>query len=513
MAILDLPIPDVDHSVLRNTVLGVMQDFIDLLHLPTDTKIIYPGIMEEGLLPNAAIGNQGDPKDFGNRPRVVIEVRDRLVDEEAGQLTQAIAENRNILVDDKLGVYLRPHYSYHEVELTIRATFKSAVHAKQWADNVSNHIKQGRQLHVHKASYHYRIPPVHMAILKEIHRLRENVAGYGEDFDTWFQSIAQQQVTKATTANAGYWEYVVAETMSRIQGNFGFVLVPDETEPKSNKTATETTIQYVFNFDKIDSLVLTYPIVVHNQVLSSKYRERTNSFEEINYEQQRSQSLTAARHFEAGAGDYYYWRSLQGVAIPSYDDFIPKLTLTSSRRIFTGIVNLADEAPGTTLLNFHNLGRYTLKESILNFLKESEYPYITRDFGSVFQLHLYRGYYALPNKNDPITVDENLTVRSNRELSFRDPHRLRFSLVTNLRLLDKDALERLKKNKDVLCAVLHAIHPTGPWDELVCNNPDNINWQDLENIIEIIEGLDENDRVRFNTVGTFFIQTQRKIEN
>lgn len=513
MAILDLPVPDVDHSVLRNVTLSVMRDFIELLHLPLDTKIIYPGRMEEGLLPNSAIGQHGDPKDFGNRPSVRIEVRDRLVDEEAGQLTHFTAENRNLLVEDKLGVYLRPHYSYHEVELTIRATFKSEVHAKQWADNAANKIKQGRQLHVHKASYHYRFPPIQMAILKEIHRLRENVAGYGEDFDTWFQSMAQPQVTKAATMDAGYWEYVASETMSRIQGNFGFVLVPDETESKANKTATETTIQYVFNFDKVDSLVLTYPIVVHNQVLSSKYRERTNTFEEINIESQRSQSVGAARYFEAGAKDYYYWRSLQGIAIPSFDAFIPNISTLSTRRIFTGLVNLTDEAIGTTLLNFHNLGRFHLKESVIKFLKESEYKHLTTDFDSVFQLHLYRGRNPIPNKTQPFTVDESLTVRSNLELSYRDPHRLRFSLVTNLRLLSKDALERLKGDKDVLCSVLHAIYPQGPWDKLVCDNSDNINWQDLENIIEIIEGLDKNDQIRYNTVSTFFIQSHKKDTN
>ena len=71
-----------------------------------------------------------------------------------------------------------------------------------------------------------------------------------------------------------------------------------------------------------------------------------------------------------------------------------------------------------------------------------EYPYLTIPYKSIFHLSLYRWSALISDR--AISVDNALNLKSKEALSLRENHRVVLSMVTNLTLLDKAALQRLK---------------------------------------------------------------------
>jgi len=84
-------------------------------------------------------------------------------------------------------------------------------------------------------------------------------------------------------------------------------------------------------------------------------------------------------------------------------------------------------------------------------------------------------------------MDSNGIVYSNIPLNLREIHHIRLGLVTNLNMLSKNALDRLRLKPLVLIEILKAIYPSFDWSWLggYLEN-DKIKPGDWERIMHII---------------------------
>lgn len=460
MALIQLPIPDVDRTVLRPVVLSVVRDLVKRSYISADTSIRFMGELMEAQQPNTAIDNKTAPNSFGHQPQIDISVTEVFLEDHAAINSQMKTSNRFVFYDPVLGVTMNPDYTFMEVRLELRIRHRNVTESKLWRDELRNKLMAQRIVNLHKASYAYRIHKAYLVILEEIHRLRENVAGYGESLDEWLMNHFSTQVTTTTNQSASARELMVTETLNRIQGWFDFPLTPDEPEVKENKVNEEITVNYVFQYDKPTSLNFSYPIVIHNQLLSSKYRSSEPMEKEFDKHEERSYTDTNYAYFEAHTPSMP--RGRPGVTIPEFDDFIPAMVLKHTTRVFTALIRLKDESPGTVLLDLNELGDYELKESVREFMKtEARYMTLPLPYMSIFQIHLYKRKEMLRPASS-IQLTDELELVSTIPTSYRDYWHVRLSIVDDLSVLDPDALERLKKFPEVIDDIFNHIKPNKP---------------------------------------------------
>lgn len=509
-----LPVPDTDRTVTRPVITSVVRDLIDLTHLPVGTKVYFPG--EIGTVQQPGSAMQSDrSNDFGALENVTIEFTETMVEQEAGMNAVAEPSNQFLFDDVSLGVYMRPNYTFSEARLTVRYRAVDRVAAKRWRDEIRNRVLMGRESFVHDVQYSYRIPEVFHRIFTELHRLRENKHGDGSDYKTWFEGHANPRLTIATNQSGTYDEYVIAETLRRVQGWFDFTLEPEQGQFGDNKRNWEISFDYVFQYDRVSTLTLGYPVVVHNQLLSAKYRDRESKFEEQNHTERLSLALSGFRYFETTDTSWKYQLG-NGISIPGFDDFIPTSTISATRRIFTALVCVPETqgnnhvaAPGTKLLNLAELGRYKLSDHVLEFIRK-EAAFITRPFSSILTLSLYRNRHLAQSTPAPsLEISSDLTVRSTIALDLRQAHRIRLGVVSDLILLEKDALDRLRENACALKLIFGAIYPNLDLSHLTPIGGE-CGYVPKDQLDDIIDKLIRRDRTQdrwFDTVSTMFVQT------
>jgi hypothetical protein len=101
------------------------------------------------------------------------------------------------------------------------------------------------------------------------------------------------------------------------------------------------------------------------------------------------------------------------------------------------------------------MGDYDIHPVILNFLRK-EITWLTRPFESVFNITMYVSNEIMDPRT--ISIDNELNIYNEIQLDYRKVYHIRFSVVTDLSLLAPEALERLRKDKDVLRLILDLIN-------------------------------------------------------
>lgn len=505
-----LPIPDTNLTTLRPIILEVVKDVCQITHIPHDGGILFPGDVGTIAQIGSTINHQGEENVFGHNSRVKISVDEEYVEDHVLTTPHIRKNNIPFFFDDKLKISMWPEYAFTAVNISFHFRSTDRVSGLRWRDDIRNKIAMHYGSLVHKASYSYNIPHPALVILKEIHRLRENVKGYGDSFHEWLNQYFSEYVTVVTNQAGKGASWIVSETALRLQGGFDFDIVPEKGEYEDSVSRWNTSFTYRLQFDKPVGVGLEYPIVIHNQLLSNKYRRSEKKDHNEQYQKRWSDSLSALSHFEAMYNNDVKHMRFEGIAIPSFDDFETKNIPSFTSRVFTALIQLEREAPGQ-LLDLKEMGKYTIKQVILDFLVK-EAKYVTKNLRSVFQLHLYRNKDLLfYNKKDPIVLMNDLTVRTNESLDFRDIHHVRFSVIHDLTVLPKDALERLRQHALVVQELIRVIAPWYPVETIksITSDPNGpIKKEDLMRIIDDIyhQGNHTPTNVNFNTVGLFNIE-------
>lgn len=509
-----LSVKDTDATVTRPVIMEVVRDILRHTGLEPETNILFPGNSEVAYQPDTTISSKNENREknkFSHGKRVFIEVDEDYNEEGAIAAAVMKPENRFIYYDELIGSYIKPVYSSMETNITFKYRAKDRVEALRWRDHVRTKISLGRRDLIHHPSYYYVIPDSVFIMLKEIHRLRENVEGYGDTFREYVDNHFTTRKTIAVTQAGTEPIDVISETQRRVIGRFDFTTKPERMERSGTGDAWIISFSYRLFYEKPISLVMLYPLVVHNQLLNSKFRPDKPTDRDEFHELSHTMSTSGFRYFEP---DYMIdkWKYTRGIAIPDFDDFIPSQILPSTVRVLTGLVLIEDNT--NVLMNFNELGDWKLEEDIKRFLA-SESPWLTKRFESIFHVSLYRNHDLVDTTLNKISVDTDLNVLLNGPVSLRDYHHIRLSLLTDLDLLTDDAKDRLRQDSCVLLKILQAIYPGRDFSERfsrlgTCGPVTKDEFEDIiKEVTPYPDRSKESQRIGYNTVQGFFIRSRR----
>ncbi len=438
-------IPEIIESVVRPVHLDIIRHLMKIMHLPRDTRLLYPGASEEATMPGSLLADYQPSNLFPSDARVSIEATEEYTEDNAWSRPVMQKDTLPFFHDEVLGVRMAPVYVPVEVTFDVIYRAPNRVLAERFRDEMRTRSAMLRNELLHEVTYHYALPHVFVELLKEVHKLRENVAPYNEDLLTWVGNNISQRATTLTTLIGTEPTLVTPESQTHVQGWFDFSFSPEKPEKEGEAGAYVVRFQYKTHYDKITAIQADYPLVVHNQLISEYFRETPNvNGEQVDPNLRRrrpSVSRYAMDHF-VDCYSNYCQRWLDGISIPVFDEWKPRHIANDTSTLMAIMLSVDLNDP-TALVDLKALGEWVIDPEVQDFMRtegRSMFEYLN----SVIHITLYEN--DLPMRAATLTIDNNLVLRSSVALNPRKTYHLRVALLNNLLLLSTPALDRFSNS-------------------------------------------------------------------
>lgn len=454
------------YTVTRKSAMGVVYDLIEALGLPYNVAIKYPGTQDSEDIPIS--GNDAERQvNLDPHMKVMVGVRETYLDNDVATMIQRANEHPPVFFDPILGVRLAPVYARSEVTIEMTVRFMDRSTAEQNHNRIRRRASLFRDGLFHEINYNYLLPKVQVLLLSEIYKLREQQAGYGEDMHTWFQNHFSDQVTVLANRAGAELALSKEEVQTGIMGRYDFSVAPEAPEASGESKGTWLlNFTYTYQYDKIISTTMKYPILVHNLPLSSKLYDQSVPYEMGERLQLPSKTRAFTDHFSR---NLYVTGFPMGAPIPDFNDWLPT-TVPSSLEGLLRIMIMVDPSNPRALLNLNDLGTLEIKEFLLDYARLT-HDKLTQPRMSVLFVALYENDKMLGH--DALSVDDELNVTTTFDLNLRHSYQVMIGLLTNWHLLPTAAIDVLRKHGQITQQLLLGIDPTltsKQLPELMSNN-------------------------------------------
>lgn len=448
-------VPSLDNSFHRPSILSIVNQLIDELGIPKETKISYPGDDKISSQTGSAMATSSSPV-FPATEKVMIEVDETTNKENLTSNPQLQVGNRFIMRDEPLQVYMKAAYITKDVLITFKFRAADKVRAGRLRDDIEARMAMIREMFIHSITYSYQIPTIFLNRLKEIHRLRESQGGYDETFDKWMEDHCLPNLTLLTNTAGTASYYSFAETAVRIRGVFDFDTVPEKNEKEADMTPHIVQFTYRLSWQAPTGMAMGYPIMIHNQIIPKEFIVMDKI---MNPEERRvitgSVSDVSLAFFENTDASMRLFPP-PGIHLPIQDEWKPTSVPVSSLRLVSTLIKVNKDNL-REVCRLDNLGaKYYLNDTIIEFLIQ-EAPYLNTPGQSVFHVGVYDD--TLPMHASSFEVTDELEVIAKEDLSIRKIYRMRLSVFSDFTTITQEARDRLAANLPVLELVLKAISP------------------------------------------------------
>lgn len=517
-----LRLPETELSVLRPAVMSVARPLFKLMGIPAATRIFFPteGV-DKAPQAGSTLGGQRELEEPNLLPfsnKIVIEVREEPNPDRLGSTAIHRAENFPIIRDDALSVMIKPIYADTEVTLNFKYRAGDKALAERVRDEIRARYSDLREVFEFSTVFNWQVPAPVMALMNVIHELRENVEGYGQDFDTYWKEITDARMSQLGNQGGKQLHWAVSEQQGSVLGYFDFQGIAEPGSKEDEGDTLTTSFSFKFRFEKPLAVAMHYPIIVHNQILPPDYRPRKEDDRTIHPARSMSLSTDALSQFRGGKTKNSFI-ARNGYDIPSFDEFIPGSVVPDTQRLFTALVKV-NPADKKMLLDMTSLGNIKFTDLITGFMKK-EAAWMNRIYNSVFCVSLYSDLDLLL---DPVlVVDNDLVVRANNDRELRCQNRVRLSLVANWTFLTPRAIEAMRVNGAATIEIIKALWPWyDPLPVLLSNGA--IRKDDMVKLIDHssqyynsppgspggTNGQNNGQHIGFNTVGILFIESFKR---
>lgn len=439
-----LTIPNVTQSVQRPIVLDIVEQVKAITKINESTDVYF--MNDEGYAQSAGSGIASASRDprFTAQRMVMIEVESNTNLDNLATSVSNREEHIPIFEDEKLGFIVRPIYESTDVRINFKYRTISKQEAKRWKDDISIRVSAMRDMFVHNIHYHYGLPPQIWNLLGDIHSKREMNHGYGETFGEYIDRLSKGRLTVVAEGTGTNTLPVISEKANRIIGLFDFDAIPEKSEYEEDSGTYLISFTYKFTYDCPVGCNAVYPIMVHNQYLDDQFIVDTTTYPRLDIVPKVfSQSGYAYHRFESDTTIDRIRPHDPYIRIPSIDDYIMPITHTGTATAILLLMSMSENGKEQSLFNLEDMGEIQIDEYLMQFIREVEYPYMTKLYYSIFHLSLLEDRQLC----DPsrLSVNQRLDVICHKEIDVRKTYRVRVALVVDLSLLHISALERLSK--------------------------------------------------------------------
>jgi len=451
-----IPIPVTLDSVSRRVAKSVIDNVMRITNIDQTTRVEIRGEQGMASQPGSEIEDKGITNRFIHEGRVMVSFRETYVDTEVINAEVRHPYAQPIFSDPSIGVMIKPIYSNTEMELNFTYRAKSKQEAIVWRDDVKVRMGDNRQSHLHEVDYHFPVPGFCAKLLMHIHSLRENVAGYGESLGEYLKRHYTKRATVLVN-QAGDLEnslLVIAEKQLGVQGWFDFDL-PVEEEKNEEGPSYLIQFNYKFSYNKPVEVNVLYPQVVHNQLISTDFlvtRPRTE--DPLQLPTYKSDYRFALDHF-----DYLARippRAIGGVAIPAFDEWIPK-QIVPYTTTFMSIMVVFEAKDLNLVIGSKEIQDIGFEPDILQFMRVAGSKMVTLGRCPI-HFSLFRGdEYIADGDLDVVVMDHAFEIRTKTPVDLRQNYHLRMGFCTEISKYTDEALMSLHHNGFVALRLFQSV--------------------------------------------------------
>lgn len=503
---------DVRESAVRPVALEIARQVLEWTGLPRDTQIIYPGDTGETFQPASTIETEQRFNQFDATTRWTMGVEERTIGDFV--LTEMVnyIDNPQIFIDRETNVYMRPAYNQLELVFNVSAKFADKNAARTWRSDIRSRVSMNRtEAMLVKASYSYLIPLECLDIAAEIHRLRETVAPYGQEFDQYWNAHITPKATVLSTQVGSQRRWAISETQAEITGFFEFFEEPEEGQKGNENSSWDVTFTYTARVHMPAAVFVQYPLMVHNQLISKEFRRSKDKPDRADVAKQYSKTTENMNHFSRLFETKKY--VLPGLQLPEIDEWLanPVTIPPDTLRVLTLLTAIDPDNP-KELVDFGFFSsKYHFNADVLAFMK-TEAPWMTSRRMSIFSVIVFKGTEPLPDGAYSVTTEGKVMLRDDPDL--RAEYHVRIALYQRPRLLPPEAKMRLRNHCSAAIQLLATLNPNIWSLNPSCMIEDFMADTVFNNIVEKIDREHDiywNGKfVQFNTVMQSVINARKK---
>lgn len=447
-------IPETVESIARPVVYSVVDELVNWLRLKSRPPVIFLGGGTQPPTPKGFGVETTRYNIFNSEARIFIEVVEDFPDYGAASAIQQRPDTILEFHDPALGVHLKPVYQPIHVTVNFKIRTNDETSADQIRKTWKRLVAAGKDVYHHTVTYHYPIPLEQMAILLEIHKAREATAGYGEDIGVYLRKYFSPKMTVISDQAANNPLFAIRENQTGIQGWYDFTSEPPKFDKDADGGSWVTNVSYQFYYERVESVEMRYPIMVHNSILP-KHLYNTDKPAELNdVRGYHNNSGRLFEHFE-GMNKPTAWRGEPGLSIPHYDDWIQE-TKYPNTQCLTRILLSVDPDNRNIVLNLNDLGEWAFDAGLLRHIKAMGAGIFTPGQALV-HVTVCEGQRIMDF--DWMSITPNLDIFCSQDFNLRKVYHLNMALNYNLPSLSERALRDLKLNGGLLRKVILMIDP------------------------------------------------------
>lgn len=476
-------------SITRPIIYDIINQLSNITGIKKDAKIRFPGDGQKMQTSGSNIDEENDKFPLLNTDRYnYIDVKESYDLDAISTTAINGQEYTPIFFDKTLDLFVAPIYATSDIVVSFKHVFTNKSEAGLFLDNIRSKKSAMYDLNIHDITYHYLLPPSILLVIKAVHNKREAYLGYGQSLEEYIISNSTDRLTIVSDLVNKDSRLAVSETQTRIIGLYGFDDLPDKPERDESNGTWIISYDYKFSYEKPLSCFIRYPCLVHNNLLPKEYTTFNSNMKDYKeLDTSRSTSFKALSIFESDEGRDLRSGSNYMLRLPDFDDYDIPAVPSKTGSVFIALCQV-DQQDKRTLLDLNDLGDVMIDKDILEFIKGTEYTNITELYKSILHLSLYRNNFLV--SSGYLECSNAGIVKAKVDLDLRKQYRVRLSIVTDLTMLTKNAIETLKKYPKALVKIIGSIN------ELLKNNPDFINLgdktsisnSDFDNVYRILTG-------------------------
>lgn len=461
MPVVDIKLKDTVAQITRPVAQAITSQLCKATAIPDDTEIMLYSSDERASIQGSTIDDANRDVRLMGKRRLQVKYQEQYDAESVVNIQAHRALHSPVFQDPEIRVSLAPIYA--NVELTMEFVYQSTSEndMSSWLADFVMRVSRTRLAFPHQLQYSFTVPDQFLDLVDAIQANRVKLLNNGETSVKYLMEHITPRATIVSTVNGSSRRLAVAETQMDVWGYFDFDIIPDAARLENE--LWQVSFTYKVAYRKAIGVRAEYPIMVYNSLLPAEYIAFGNTgYDPMRVQQRVSPSEQGLAYFDLIRQSFLIRDTDYIVRIPYFDDKVLRLVPANTGTVMTVLCDVASDK--RYVLSLDQLGDFVIDPDIMDFIVQSEWRYMTQSYKSILQLHLYHGDHTLPMEQ--VTLTQDLKFSSKQDLNLCEEHRVRLSLVTELAVMDRDAIDRLRNYPKA------AIKLIGAMNDLIRNHPD-----------------------------------------
>lgn len=447
----------IEESITRPILIQVVSDVKTLLGLKKDIFTIFNP--KDNL--NKQKTESGDVigKNTITADKITIEYEENSEDLGGINLIPSRPDFKPIYKDDDIGSKFTP--ICHSRKLTIQ--FRYINKSKSKVFSIANKLKllpsSDSADRLHDLEYSYLIPNFLSKLLMEINNLKNTRIPDGEklSLEQYIDNTFDNRLDFANTLDGDITksELAIREAQLDIEGYFTDDLESLKPEYDDTEGAWVLDFTYELQYEKPVTLLITYPILIYNNVIDKFFRTFNNVKQKRDFREirtGRAQDMYNVVQREQDVNDPLFLAPKNYyLKIPEFDTYTLPNNSSKYMRLCS-ILTQVDEIDNTILFNLNEIPKLKLKKVYYDYLLLNR-DHISKEYETIILLELYQD--DKKDYTNKIYIENDGTLKSTIGLDYKKTYRVTLSI-----LLDPDCL--VTKFKEQLKQIVKADLNTQP---------------------------------------------------